>query len=96
MKTAAVNVRSLEQYRFYVQFADGTEGEVDLSQHIPFTGVFEPLTDPEFLRQARIDDFGGVYWPNGADICPDVLYSYVTGLPIERIVAAASRQVTRT
>ena len=96
MKTDAVEVRPLEAYRVYVRFADGTEGEVDLSQHMEFTGIFEPLKAHGFFRQVRVDEFGGLCWPNGADICPDVLYSYATGLPIDEIVPAAGRRQVHT
>lgn len=35
--------------------------------------VFEPLrADPKLFKQARAEG-GTVVWPNGADLCPDVL-----------------------
>lgn len=38
--------------------------------------IFEPLGDPAFFRQVRVDPCAGtVVWPNGADLCPDVLYA---------------------
>jgi len=95
MDTAAVEVRPLGGHRLHVRFADATEGEVDLSRHMDFNGVFEPLRDPMFFQQVRVDEFGGIYWPNEADICPDVLYSYVTGLPIEQIVPGAKSERVR-
>ncbi|MBC7105884.1 MAG: DUF2442 domain-containing protein [Firmicutes bacterium] len=44
--------------------------------------VFEPLKDPAFFRQVRADpDARTVVWPNGADVCPDVLYA--RSVPLE-------------
>ena len=35
--------------------------------------VFEPLrADPALFRQVRVEA-GTLAWPNGADLCPDVL-----------------------
>ena len=78
-----VAVSSLGDYRLRLRFEDGVEGVVDLAPHISFRGVFEPLRDPTYFAQVRVDpELGTVTWPNGADLDPDVLYARVTGNPI--------------
>jgi hypothetical protein len=43
----------------------------------------EHLSDPAFFQQVSVDEEAGtVQWPNGVDLCPDVLYSRATGIPI--------------
>ncbi len=77
-----VEVRPLKGYRLRLRFADGARGVVDVSRRVSFEGVFEPLRDPDFFRRVRVDtELGTVVWPNGADLDPLVLYSFVTGQP---------------
>jgi hypothetical protein len=66
-------VKAMEGYHLYLEFEDGVRGEIDLSDRL-FGPMFEPLIDPEFFSQAKVDDFGAVCWPNGADLAPDALY----------------------
>ncbi|MBL8291385.1 MAG: DUF2442 domain-containing protein [Bryobacterales bacterium] len=78
-----IAARPLDNYRLHLRFEDGAEGTVDLAQTLRFRGVFEPLRDPAFFAQVRVDpELGTVTWPNGADLDPDVLYAEVTGEPI--------------
>jgi hypothetical protein len=78
-----VEARPLGGYRLYLRYADGATGELDLAPLLQFTGVFEPLRDPEFFAQVRVNpDIGTVVWPNGADLCPDVLRHHLTGEPL--------------
>lgn len=78
-----VEARPLDGYRLHLRFEDGVEGILDLEPHLRFQGVFEPLRNPDFFRQVKVDpDLGTVVWPNGADLDPDVLYAHVTGVPI--------------
>ena len=74
----AVAVKPLAEYRLHVEFADGTQGEVDLSDRL-FGPVFEPLRSSELFEQVEIDEFGVVCWPNGADLAPDALYETIAG-----------------
>lgn len=73
-------------HRLWLRFEDGTEGEVDLSNH-RWTGVFAPLKDPGYFAQVRVDpEERTAVWPNGADIAPETLHAWVTGaLPMGEV-----------
>jgi hypothetical protein len=71
-----VEVIPLMNYRLRVRFEDGTTGVVSLKEQL-FGPVFEPLKDVSFFAQARIDKFGAICWPNGADLAPDALYDEI-------------------
>ncbi len=75
-----VSVEALSGYRLHVAFADGLQGEIDLSDRL-FGPVFEPLKDLDLFRQVSIDEFGVVCWPNGADLAPDALHDAIAGVP---------------
>jgi Protein of unknown function (DUF2442) len=64
----------LGHYRLRVGFSDGSSRDVDLTGELQGP-VFEPLADPDFFAQVRVDDeLGTVVWPNGADLDPLVLH----------------------
>jgi hypothetical protein len=79
-----VDVKPLDEKKLELSFADGLTAVVDMEKVIQtFDGVFAPLKDPDFFRQVKVDsEIGTIVWPNGADVCPDVLYSYASGKPI--------------
>jgi len=79
-----IAVRPATPYRLEVTFDNGVRGVVDLDGWlIGAGGVMEPLADPGFFRQVSVDqEAGTIRWPNGVDLCPDVLYSRATGIPI--------------
>jgi Protein of unknown function (DUF2442) len=79
-----VAVQTLDDYKIHLKFDDGVEGTLDLGEHLSFHGVFEPMRDLAFFRQVRVHpEFKTICWPNNADWDPVVLYSLVTGQPIE-------------
>ncbi|MEP7354409.1 MAG: DUF2442 domain-containing protein [Acidobacteriota bacterium] len=61
------------QYTIELWFDDGTSGKVDLASRL-FGPVFEPLRDPLLFSQVRVDEYGAICWPNGADLAPDALF----------------------
>jgi hypothetical protein len=74
-----VQVEHLERCRLRLTFEGNEQREVDIAAIVPFDGVFEPLKDEDYFRQVRVEpDVGTIVWPNGADICPDVLYERST------------------
>ena len=72
-----VRVNASPGYTLDVVFADGVSGQIDLSARL-FGPVFEPLRDPDLFSQVRVDEFGAVCWPNGADLAPDAIYRSIT------------------
>ena len=78
------SVQPLENYQLHLKFEDNQEGVVDISQLIEFTGIFAPLQDLAYFKQVKLNpEWGTIYWENGADLDPDVLYSIVTNQPIQ-------------
>ena len=79
-----VSVRPADAYRLELTFDDGVVGVVDFEGWlIGSGGVMEPLADREFFQRVSVDEVAGtIQWPNGLDLCPDVLYSRATGIPI--------------
>ncbi|MDB9468759.1 DUF2442 domain-containing protein [Dolichospermum circinale CS-1225] len=75
-----IEVIPQNNYQLYLKFDDGKQGIVDVSQLIEFTGVFQLLQDLDFFKTVKINpEWGTIYWDNGADLDPDVLYSLITG-----------------
>ncbi|MFP3874936.1 MAG: DUF2442 domain-containing protein [Thiohalophilus sp.] len=61
-------------YRIWLSFADGVEGEIDLSGEL-WGEMFEPLNDKEQFSQFELNaELGTITWPNGADFAPEFLY----------------------
>lgn len=77
-------VRPLENRNLDLTFADGLHAVVAMDRVIEhYSGIFTALLDDRFFRQVRVDrELGTIVWPNGADVCPDVLYSFASGKPI--------------
>ena len=73
------SVKTKPDYVLAITFDDGTSGETCIEGRL-FGPMFEPLKDPHFFAQARVDEFGAVCWPNDADLPPDALYRKISAL----------------
>lgn len=69
-----LRARALSDYRIDIEFDDGVRGIVSIKERL-FGPMFEPLRDEKLFSQLKIDDFGVICWPNGADLAPDALYA---------------------
>jgi len=76
-----VTVRVVPPYALDLTFDDGTHRRLDLAGEL-WGEVFEPLRDPAFFAQVRVDsELGTVVWPNGADLSPEFVYYGEEGPP---------------
>ena len=79
-----VHVNALPNRKLELVFEDGVRATVDMDRVVQsYTGVFAPLLDESYFQLVKVDpELGTIVWPNGADVCPDVLYSHASGKPI--------------
>ncbi len=68
-----VKVKLLPDYRIWVKYSDGVEGEVDLS-HLVGKGVFALWNDYGAFQKVYIGESGQIAWSDQIDICPDTIY----------------------
>lgn len=74
-----IEVKPLENYKLYLRFEDNNEGVIDISKIIEFTGIFTPLKVLDYFQTVKLNpEWGTIYWDNGADLDPDVLYAAIT------------------
>ncbi len=65
-------VEPLEEFLLRLTLTDGSVIERDVAELLKGP-IFEPVcSDSSVFRNVRVQD-GTVVWPNGADLCPDVL-----------------------
>jgi hypothetical protein len=71
-------MKYIAAYRLWLQFEDGSQGEVDLEQEL-WGEVFVPLRNQAYFRTVQLDkELNTICWDNGADFAPEFLYQLVT------------------
>jgi len=81
----------LKGFKLRLEFTDGSERTLDMEPYLKGP-IFEPLKrDLALFRSVRVDEeLGTIVWPNGADICPDVLVHGRTPVALEPVPARRS------
>lgn len=80
MRYRIIDAKALPNYRLWVRFEDGVEGEVDVSDLVG-KGVFTRWQDPLEFAQVYVDaEMGTVAWPGELDLAPDALYRDIAGV----------------
>jgi hypothetical protein len=82
-----LEAKAVSGHRLWLRFADGVEGEVDLSDLVG-EGVFKAWEDPEVFARVRVERGRSVAWGEGIDLCADSLYLEITGKKPEEIFEA--------
>lgn len=73
MLSRIVDARHVSGYTIWIRFADGNEGDIDLSKEL-HGPVFEPLKNIDYFRQFAVHpELHTLVWPNGADFAPEFL-----------------------
>ncbi len=79
-----VAVKVLPAYKVWMRFADGVEGEVDLSDLVG-KGVFAAWNDPDAFALVAIDPRSHTLtWADGIDLAPDALYADLSAEHVAR------------
>mgnify|MGYP006445661801 CR=1 FL=1 len=72
-----LEVRAFPNYRIWIRYADGSEGEVDVS-HLAGKGVFTLWDEEEAWKNVCIADDGAIRWSDEVELCPDATYLKLT------------------
>jgi hypothetical protein len=79
-----VEVRALPEYKLYIRYDDGAEGEVDLSR-LAGRGVFALWEEPGRFESVSIGPHREIHWSDEVELCPDSLYFELTGKSPEEV-----------
>ena len=88
-----IEVKALKNYKLWVKYEDGTEGEVNLS-HLAGKGVFSIWNDYTVFEQVYIGQYGEIAWSDEIDICPDSVYMEITGKTPEEVFPSLQMELT--
>lgn len=67
------SARRIRDYRIWVLFDDGTEGEIDLKDKLQGS-AFDSVQSLEFFKTFSVNpELETITWPNGADLAPEFL-----------------------
>ena len=77
-------VQYLEGYSLKLLFDDGKNKIVDLTDIVRRgQNLIAQLKDVEYFKKVKCDGFS-VVWPNGIDLCPDILYKIGKDISTEK------------
>jgi len=72
-----IRVEARPGYHIYLEFADGTNGEVDLSR-LAGKGVFRVWNDYRVFENVRLGNHREIQWDDEIELCANSLYLELT------------------
>ncbi|HOD39559.1 MAG TPA: DUF2442 domain-containing protein [Candidatus Wallbacteria bacterium] len=72
MYPSVKSVKALANYTLLLSFDNNEVKIFDMKPYLD-KGIFKKLKDEEIFKSVKIS-FDTIEWPNGADICPEILY----------------------
>lgn len=89
-----IAVKALPNYRLWLRYNDGVEGEVDLSD-VAGRGVFAVWNDEAVFKSVRLGAHGAIEWGPDLDICPDAMYLRLTGKSVDALAPPSDQSHAR-
>ncbi len=68
-------VRAMSGRRVWLEYVDGSAGEVDLDPLLVGTVLAAVRVDGALFAEVFVDEAGTLAWPDGSDLAPEVLYA---------------------
>ena len=85
-----VEIQARPNYHLWLRYADGAEGEIDLSD-MAGHGVFKAWDDVAFFEAVRVAPHGALVWGEDIDLCADAMYLRLTGKRPEEVFPALNK-----
>ena len=89
-----LEVKARDGYRIWIRFADGCDGEIDLSD-LAGDGVFHAWCEGDFFGRVHVAPHGTVAWSEEIELCPDALYMELTGKSPRQVFPGLRQPVSR-
>jgi hypothetical protein len=84
MISKPIQVKAINPYAIWLQYADETEGTVDLS-HLKNKPIFKNWVNPVFFSKVYINsETFAIAWNEDIELCPDNLYLKIKGISFEQ------------
>jgi hypothetical protein len=87
----ATRVQALPEYRIYLEFSDGTKGEVDLTD-LAGKGVFHVWDDYDLFERVSLGTHREIKWTDEIELSADSLYLKLTGKSPEELFPKLRRE----
>jgi hypothetical protein len=87
----ATRVEARPEYHLYLEFSDGTKGEVDLSD-LAGKGVFQVWDDYHFFERVHLGNHREIKWTDEIELSADSLYLKLTGKTPEELFPKLRRE----
>ncbi|MEK7264318.1 MAG: DUF2442 domain-containing protein [Bacteroidota bacterium] len=79
-----VQIKPLNSFHLWIQYSDGTQGELNLS-YLVGKGVFKALESENLFDKVYIDkETKAIAWNETLELCPDSLYLRLKGITFEQ------------
>jgi len=70
-------VTAKEPYRLFVRLDDGRELLLDIRPLVERHQSLWRLRHAQYFQKVQIDEIGAICWPEGEDIAPEAIESYI-------------------